>query len=94
MKHVARAITRASTDAFGQRDNDPFGPADVGDVPDVLVLADAADQSVSVRRQTVDRRRQVGDLEANVAQTQLVRDRGGWMIATTSWKEVAAHEHP
>jgi hypothetical protein len=71
---------------FGQRDDDPFGPADVGHVPDVLVRADAADQSVSVRSQTVDRRRQVGDLEANVAQTQLVRDRGGWMIATTSWK--------
>jgi hypothetical protein len=82
------AITRASPDPFGQRDNDPFGPADVGHVPDVLVLADAADQSVSVRSQTVDRRRRVGDLEANGAQTQLVRHRGGWMIATTPWKKL------
>jgi hypothetical protein len=42
-------ITRASADPFDQRDNDPFGPADLGHAPDVLVLADAADQSVSVR---------------------------------------------
>src|SRR3954463_12308478 len=64
------AITRASADPFGQRDNDPFGTADVGHAPDVLVVADAADQSVSVRGQAVDRRLQIGDLETNVARAQ------------------------
>jgi len=37
-----------SADALGQGDDDPFGAADVGHLPDAFVLTDAADQAVAV----------------------------------------------
>ena len=46
----------------------PLGFAHVGHAPDVLVLADAADQPVAVRGQPVDGGLEVVDLEGHVAQ--------------------------
>src|SRR5437588_2063998 len=53
----------ASADPLSQGHDDPIWPAHVGHAPDVLVLADAADQAVAVRSQLVDCRLQVVDLE-------------------------------
>src|SRR5215207_6546306 len=61
-----------SADALGQRDDDPFRPADVGHPPSALVLADATDQSVALGSCPIDSRLQVVDLEGHVAQSQLV----------------------
>ena len=60
----------------GQGHDDPRRCAHVGHAPDVLVLADAADQPVAVRGQAVDGGLQVVDLEGHVAQPQLVGHRG------------------
>ena len=66
-----------SADPLGQGHDDPLRTAHVGHAPDVLVLADVADQPVAVRRQLVDGRLEVVDLESNVAQPELVGHRGG-----------------
>jgi 5-methyltetrahydropteroyltriglutamate--homocysteine methyltransferase len=66
-----------SADALGQGHDDPLRTAHVGHAPDVLVLADAADQPVALRGQPVDGRLEVVDLEGHIAQPQLVGHRGG-----------------
>jgi hypothetical protein len=65
-----------SADTLGQRDDDPLRTPDVSHPPRALVLADATDQPVAVRRRLIDGRLQVVDLERNVAQAQLVGGRG------------------
>src|SRR4051794_35115924 len=60
---------RASADPLGQGHDDPFRSAHVGHAPNALVLADAADQAVTVRGQPVDGRLQVVHLEGHVAQS-------------------------
>jgi hypothetical protein len=63
-----RAAEDRSADPLGQRHDDPLRTAHVGHAPDVLVLADVADQPVAVRGQPVDGRLEVVDLEGHVAQ--------------------------
>jgi hypothetical protein len=71
------STTVASADPLSQRHDDPLRSAHVGHAPDVLVLADAADQPVAVRGQPVGGRLKVVDLEGHVAQPQLVGHRCG-----------------
>src|ERR1700710_2338639 len=68
---------RRSADPLGQGHDDPLRTAHIGHAPDVLVLADVADQPVAVRSQPVDSRLEVVDLEGHIAQPELLGHRGG-----------------
>ena len=85
------AITRASADLLGKGDDDPLWPAHIGHAPDVLVLAAAADQPVSVGSQPGDDCGKVVDLKADVAQAQFIghrERRSGLMVGPGEAREL------
>lgn len=72
MTQTARDRIRGSADPIGDRDDDPFGFADLGHAPGVLVLGDPANESVSSGGQAGDFGLQGVDLEAGVVSPQHV----------------------
>src|SRR5438309_2205342 len=90
---VWRRTSVASADSLGQGDDDSLRPPHVSHAPGVLVLADAADQAVAVRDQSIEDRLKVIHFEHHVAQPELV-GHGGGRSRLVVWSDEARQLQP
>src|SRR6266545_3539461 len=82
-----------SVDSLGEVDDDSLRSAHRGHAPDALVLADAADQAVAVRGQSIEDRLEAIHFERQVAQSELI-GHGGRRSRLVVWSDEARQFQP